>query len=42
MASIVKRGSSYSLVYMMTVHGRRKQKWETYRSLDEAEKEREP
>lgn len=38
MASIVKRGGSYSVVYMMTVHGRRKQKWETYRSLDEAEK----
>lgn len=38
MASIVKRGNSYSVVYMTTIHGRRKQKWETYRSLSEAEK----
>lgn len=38
MASIVKRGNSYSVVYMATVGGQRKQKWETYRSLDEAEK----
>ena len=37
MASIVKRGSSYSVVYMTLIQGRRKQKWETYHSLDEAE-----
>lgn len=37
MASIVKRGNSYSVVYMATTCGQRKQKWETYRSLDEAE-----
>lgn len=40
MASIVKRGNSYSVVYMATVHGQRKQKWETYHSLDEAEQRR--
>ena len=38
MASIVKRGNSYSVVYMETVGDQRKQKWETYRSLGEAEK----
>ena len=38
MASIVKRGSSYSVVYRTTVRGRRKQKWETYRSSEEAER----
>lgn len=38
MASIVKRGRSYSVVYMTTVDGQRKQKWETYHSLDEAER----
>lgn len=37
MASIVKRGGSYSVVYTVTVNGLRKQKWETYRTLDEAE-----
>lgn len=37
MASIVKRGNSYSVVYMTTVHGQRKQKWETYHSSEETE-----
>ena len=37
MASIVKRGNSYSVVYMTSIQGQRKQKWETYHSLDEAE-----
>ena len=36
MASIVKRGNSYSVVYMTSIQGQRKQKWETYHSLDEA------
>lgn len=38
MASIVKRGNSYSVVYMTTVRGQRKQKWETYHSSEEAER----
>lgn len=38
MASIVKRGNSYSVVYMTTVCGQRKQKWETYHSSEEAER----
>ncbi len=38
MASIVKRGNSYSVVYMTTVRGQRKQKWETYHSREEAER----
>jgi len=37
MASIVKRGNSYSVVYMTTIQGKRKQKWETYHALEEAE-----
>lgn len=37
MASIVKRGNSYSVVYMTTVQDQRKQKWETFHSLNEAE-----
>ena len=37
MASIAKRGNSYSVVYMTTIQGQQKQKWETYHSLDEAE-----
>ena len=41
MASIVKRGNSYSVVYMTSIQGQRKQKWETYHSLDEANKESE-
>ena len=36
MASIVKRGNSYSVVYITTVCGQRKQKWETYHSSEEA------
>ena len=36
-ASIVKRGNSYSLIYMTTVQDQRKQKWETFHSLNEAE-----
>lgn len=36
MASIVTRGKSYSVVYMDTVDGARKQKWETYHSLEKA------
>lgn len=38
MASIVKRGNSYSVVYMTTVRGQRKQKWESYHSREEAER----
>lgn len=37
MASIVKRGKSYSVVYTLYIEGIRKQKWETYYSLREAE-----
>lgn len=37
MASIVKRGNSYSVVYMTTVQDQRKQKWEAFHSLGEAE-----
>ena len=36
MASIVTRKSSFAVVYMTTVNGVRKQKWETYHSLSEA------
>lgn len=36
MASIVTRGKSYSVVYMDTVDGARKQKWETYPTLEKA------
>lgn len=36
MASIVKRGRSYSVVYHIYVDGVRKQKWETYHSEAEA------
>lgn len=38
MAAIVQRGNSYSLVYMTTVQGERKQKWETYHTRNEAER----
>ena len=38
MASIVERGKSYSVVYMTTIHGQRKQKWETYHTKAEAER----
>ena len=38
MASIVERGKSYSVVYMTTIQGHRKQKWETYHTKEEAER----
>jgi len=39
MASIKKRGESYSLIYNYTDHqGKRKQKWETYPTLADAKK----
>ena len=38
MASIVERGKSYSVVYMTTIQGHRKQKWETYHTKAEAER----
>ena len=38
MASIVERGKSYSVVYMTTIQGHRKQKWETYHTRAEAER----
>lgn len=41
MASIIKRGKSFSVVYTTTINGQRKQKWETYYSLAEAEKRKE-
>lgn len=41
MASIVKRGKSYAVVYTATVSGEKKQKWETYRSLAEAQQRKE-
>lgn len=41
MASIVKRGNSYCVVYYTVTHGERKQKWETYYTLEEAEQRRE-
>lgn len=37
MASIVKRNKSFSVVYMATIDGQHKQKWETYYSFAEAE-----
>lgn len=36
MATIVKRNNSFAVVYMTTVNGVRKQKWETYHTLPEA------
>lgn len=38
MASIVERGKSYSVVYMTTIQGHRKQKWETYHTKAEVER----
>ena len=38
MATIVERGKSYSVVYMTTIQGHRKQKWETYHTKAEAER----
>ena len=36
MASIVTRKNSFAVVYMTTVNGVRKQKWETYHSYEAA------
>lgn len=41
MASIVKRGKSFSVVYNTTVGGVKKQKWETYHNVEEARQRRE-
>ena len=41
MASIVTRKSSFAVVYMTTVNGGRKQKWETYHTLPEAVRRKE-
>ena len=39
MASIVKRGKSFCVVYYYMTHdGKKKQKWESYKSLPEAKK----
>lgn len=38
MAAIIKRGNSYSVVYTLTVQDTRKQKWETYHTMEEAER----
>lgn len=38
MAAIVKRNKSYAVVYTTTLNGVRKQKWETYHSMEEAER----
>ena len=35
MASIVTRKNSFAVVYMTTLNGVRKQKWETYHTLPE-------
>ena len=36
MVSIVTRKNSFAVVYMTTVNGVRKQKWESYHTLPEA------
>ena len=41
MASIVTRKNSFAVVYMTTVNGVRKQKWETYHTLPEAVRRKE-
>lgn len=41
MAAIVRRRNSFSVVYYITTEGQRKQKWETYHSLGEAQRRRE-
>ncbi len=41
MASIVKRNKSYAVVYTDTTGERKRQKWETYHSLAEAEQRKE-
>ena len=38
MASIVTRKNSFAVVYMTTVNGVRKQKWETYHLHDYCER----
>lgn len=40
MASIVRRRNSFSVVYYTTAEGQRKQKWEAYHSLEEAQRRR--
>lgn len=41
MASIVTRKNSFAVVYMTTLNGVRKQKWETYHTLPEAVRRKE-
>ena len=41
MASIVRRNNSFAVVYLTTVDGVRKQKWETYHTLPEATRRKE-
>ena len=41
MASIVRRNNSFAVVYLTTVDGVRKQKWETYHTLPEAMRRKE-
>lgn len=41
MASIVKRGKSYSVVHSIEVNGQKKQKWETYHTFEEAHRRKE-
>lgn len=41
MASIVKRGKSYSVVHSIEVDGQKKQKWETYHTFKEASQRKE-
>lgn len=38
MAAIVRRNKNFAVVYMIIVDGVRKQKWETYHSIEEAER----
>ena len=41
MATIVKRGKTYYVVYLYTnEHDERKQKWESYKTMEEAKKRR--
>ena len=41
MASIVTRNNSFAVVYLTTVDGVRKQKWETYHTLEDAKRRKE-
>lgn len=41
MASIVKRNKSYAVVYADTTGEKKRQKWETYYSLEEAQQRKE-